>query len=215
MVPDILTHNQYRLLFTLLHIQRVRGEMSEEEYETAVETLVGEDLSGDRWTYAPATDRWYRLEKGSWKRGEPRGPLIVPLPAHLAAALRDLSAELREAERSVPRPHRDRAETGWRLAVVSGAEAGSSLSLGSRVRIGRSREAEVRVRDRQASRFHAEIRHVDGGYVIADLGSTHGTRVNGMRIDRTTRLRPGDTITVGRTRFQVLDATRPSPGRTP
>jgi hypothetical protein len=215
MVPDILTHDQYRLLFTLFHVQRVRGEISEGEYQSAVETMVSEDLYGDRWTYAPAEDRWYRLEKGSWERGEPRGPLIVPLPAELAAALDDLSAELRKAEESVPSPRGKRHETSWRLAVLSGPNVGTSLRLGKRVRIGRSRAAEIRVNDSHVSRFHAELWRADGAYVIADQGSSHGTLVNDAPIDRATLLSAGDTITVGRTRFMLLDATRQPPGREP
>ena len=32
------------------------------------------------------------------------------------------------------------------------------------------------------SRRHAEVRPVGTGYAVADLGSTNGTRVNGIRI---------------------------------
>ena len=46
------------------------------------------------------------------------------------------------------------------------------------------------------SRYHAEVRRVQGGYELVDLDSTVGTSVNGKRIDRVI-LQPGDVISVG------------------
>ena len=40
-----------------------------------------------------------------------------------------------------------------------------------------------------------------GGYVIVDLGSTNGTRVNGVAV-REQLLRNGDEVSVGSSRFR-------------
>lgn len=48
---------------------------------------------------------------------------------------------------------------------------------------------------------HAVVRIRGGSPMIADLGSTNGTYVNGERIAAETTLRPGDTIAVGGTRM--------------
>jgi len=48
---------------------------------------------------------------------------------------------------------------------------------------------------------HAVVRIRGGSPMIADLGSTNGTYVNGERIVAETTLRPGDTIAVGGTRM--------------
>jgi hypothetical protein len=64
--------------------------------------------------------------------------------------------------------------------------------------LGRSREADVRVADVNASRRHAELREEDSTYWIVDLGSTNGVEVNGKRVDRA-RLSDGDRITIGTT----------------
>ncbi len=65
-----------------------------------------------------------------------------------------------------------------------------------RVVIGRSRGCDLRLPSGDASRRHAEIVPVTGGYVMRDLGSTNGTFVNGERVDQR-QLRPGDRIRIG------------------
>ncbi len=65
------------------------------------------------------------------------------------------------------------------------------------VSIGRSSEAAVHLPDTSVSRRHAEIRPAGNGYVIVDLGSTNGTRVNGHRINGEHNLAQGDSISVG------------------
>ena len=62
--------------------------------------------------------------------------------------------------------------------------------------IGRASEAEVRLSDTSVSRRHAEVRPTGDGWTIVDLGSTNGTRVNGVPVTDH-RLQDGDTITVG------------------
>ena len=64
--------------------------------------------------------------------------------------------------------------------------------------IGRSLEATLRVEDRWASRRHCEIIEREGVLVVRDLGSTHGTLLNGQSITEST-LTPGDRLTVGLT----------------
>ena len=68
--------------------------------------------------------------------------------------------------------------------------------------IGRSDDVDVRVDCRWASRRHCEIDHVDGQLVLRDLGSRHGTIVNGQPVREAT-LNPGDEIGVGLDRFVV------------
>ena len=69
-----------------------------------------------------------------------------------------------------------------------------------RVVVGRSRECDVRVDDGNVSRRHFELVQ-DGptAWVVADLGSTNGTEVNGRRVSGRKRLDDGDRITIGGT----------------
>jgi hypothetical protein len=75
---------------------------------------------------------------------------------------------------------------------------GRRLVIGSSgATLGRSRECDVVVHDANVSRRHAELRLAAGGWVITDLGSTNGTRVNGRQIRGSETLRAGDEIELG------------------
>lgn len=65
--------------------------------------------------------------------------------------------------------------------------------------IGRSRNCEVVLEDTGVSRRHAELRPDADGWVVSDLGSTNGVRVNGQDIHEPHLLRPGDRIELGST----------------
>jgi pSer/pThr/pTyr-binding forkhead associated (FHA) protein len=73
---------------------------------------------------------------------------------------------------------------------VAGSRRGQrqELSAELRVRFGRHPECEVSFdphRDIDASSRHAELRHVDAGWVLVDLGSSNGTYVEGHRVTET------------------------------
>jgi FhaA, N-terminal domain/FHA domain len=67
--------------------------------------------------------------------------------------------------------------------------------------LGRSRESDCVFRDPNISRRHAELRRgPTGDWQVVDLGSTNGVKVNGRRVE-SSRLSPGDEVTLGTTRF--------------
>jgi pSer/pThr/pTyr-binding forkhead associated (FHA) protein len=73
---------------------------------------------------------------------------------------------------------------------VAGIRKGQrqEFAAGLRVRFGRHPECEVSFdpqRDIDASSRHAELRHVDAGWVLVDLGSSNGTYVDGHRVTET------------------------------
>ncbi len=61
--------------------------------------------------------------------------------------------------------------------------------------IGRRLDNHLVVDDPRVSRYHAQIRHVRGRFIIFDLNSTGGTYVNGQRINNSV-LYPGDVISL-------------------
>lgn len=72
---------------------------------------------------------------------------------------------------------------------------------GPQATIGRSKGAQCVLSDPNVSRRHAELRRSQSGdWTIADLGSTNGVKVNGRRVS-STRLSPGDQVTLGTTTF--------------
>lgn len=63
--------------------------------------------------------------------------------------------------------------------------------------IGRTAPAEVVIASPEVSRRHCRI-EIQGDYaVLTDLGSTNGTRVDGVRLERPTRLLSGAQFTLG------------------
>ena len=72
------------------------------------------------------------------------------------------------------------------------------ISLGKEALIiGRLAECDIAFDDSNVSRRHAEIKALAGGYAVNDLGSTNGTKVNGVTISFERALRDGDIISVG------------------
>jgi hypothetical protein len=67
--------------------------------------------------------------------------------------------------------------------------------------IGRSRDCDVTVEDPNVSRHHAEVRPSGGSWIVRDLGSTNGVKVNGRRIQGPQSLKPGDRIELGTSRL--------------
>lgn len=74
---------------------------------------------------------------------------------------------------------------------------------GTQILLGRSRACDVRFLDPTVSRRHAALQRVAGGWLVVDQGSTHGTFVNGRRVDRAI-VHDGDTLTLGRARPLVV-----------
>ncbi len=95
---------------------------------------------------------------------------------------------------------------------TGGAGAGSLvLPSGERfvlgetvVTIGRLPESVLTLEDPNVSRQHAEIRPSGQGFVLADLGSTNGSKVNGIKVSERV-LQDGDELTFGSTsvRFEA------------
>jgi hypothetical protein len=77
---------------------------------------------------------------------------------------------------------------------------------GDECRIGRSRDNDLTLPDRegaQSSAHHALARHERGQWWIYDLGSTNGTFVNGVRVTRAP-FGPGDRLVFGDTECAVV-----------
>jgi pSer/pThr/pTyr-binding forkhead associated (FHA) protein len=71
------------------------------------------------------------------------------------------------------------------------------------VSVGRGTTNDITLDDARVSRSHARLDFAEGGITLVDLGSSNGTHINGVRIERAT-LVPGDTIGVGGQELQYL-----------
>jgi hypothetical protein len=103
---------------------------------------------------------------------------------------------VRERDRQRPKePEQDVRALVSTRAVIS-MDDRRYVFDGPRATIGRSKSAECVLADPNVSRRHADT----GEWQIVDLGSTNGIKVNGRRVT-STRLSPGDQVTVGTTTF--------------
>jgi hypothetical protein len=98
--------------------------------------------------------------------------------------------------------------------------------VGNQILLGREEGLDITLQAPEASRRHTQITWQAGQFVIADMGSTNGTFVNGVQITTPQILSPGDSIGIGQTAlvFQVAgpqvaapppvyQAPRPQPAR--
>jgi hypothetical protein len=132
------------------------------------------------------------------------------LTARSQAELDDLVADVRQ-----PGPLRRAAiaAVGW-LSTLSGDieaawETGRLpvLALPEHdtrpTTIGRSVECDCVVVEPSISRRHAELRRAGEHWLLRDLGSRNGTRLNGMRVSAEVEARPGDQVSFGGVRFRL------------
>lgn len=82
--------------------------------------------------------------------------------------------------------------------VIDGPDRGKVFGdLTAPVTIGREDGNTIELNDERVSRFHLKVFDESGKAVLADLGSTNGTQVNGEPVHLWV-LRPGDLVTVGK-----------------
>lgn len=84
------------------------------------------------------------------------------------------------------------------LRITEGPGKGTSIEVTAGLTIGSRPDSGLRLDDPTVSRKHAEISRTAEGFLLQDLGSTNGTFLNGVRIDRA-YLRNGAVVTVGET----------------
>ena len=75
--------------------------------------------------------------------------------------------------------------------------------------IGRTQDCDLRISDMSVSRRHAELTRGEDGWLLSDLGSHNGTRINGWLVREPVPLRPGDTVQFGSAVFVVQAETPP------
>ncbi len=105
-------------------------------------------------------------------------------------------------------------ESPVRLVIREGASSRTVKIDTVPFTIGRQPDSNLFLPHTQVSRQHAVIHRDDDGYFLQDLGSRHGTLVNGIRRE-TIRLQSGDRIQLGQSNVTLLFlATREQPSAT-
>lgn len=118
--------------------------------------------------------------------------LIGVLYGFIALVVREIRRDLRRSPVSPIVARLTVAQTRARAVAI-----GHAIELGQSTLIGRHPECALRLEDEHASSRHAEVQRKGAGWVIRDLGSTNGTRVNGRTVAGETSLSHGDLIEIG------------------
>ncbi len=90
------------------------------------------------------------------------------------------------------------------LAITSGVAAGTTIVLDEDfVTIGRSGDSTLVIVDEYTSTYHARLARTGDQWVLTDLDSTNGTRLNGDRVTKPVTVPMYTPVTIGTTTFEL------------
>jgi len=94
-----------------------------------------------------------------------------------------------------------------RVEVIDGPDRGRHVVGSDVVSVGTARDNTLAVGDFTVSRYHLEVSVRPGGILVCDLGSTNGTYIGAVRIERAI-VPPGTLVKLGGTAIRFDDAVR-------
>ncbi len=131
--------------------------------------------------------------------------MVLALYAFLLSVLSVIRRDLhRAAAGTVPEPPRGEDRL---LVVDPGATSlrvGAAFELSGPTTLGRARDNAIVLDDGYVSARHARLTPRDGVWLLADLGSTNGTRLNERPVRGEVRVAPGDVIALGSVRLKLV-----------
>ncbi|MEJ7603538.1 MAG: sigma 54-interacting transcriptional regulator [Kofleriaceae bacterium] len=92
-----------------------------------------------------------------------------------------------------------------RVEVVDGPDRGAHATSEEVLSVGTARDNALAIGDFTVSRYHLEAAARPGGILVTDLGSTNGSYVGSVRIERAV-VPPGTLLTIGGTTIRFADA---------
>jgi serine phosphatase RsbU (regulator of sigma subunit) len=93
------------------------------------------------------------------------------------------------------------------IQIISGLNVGETYELNEReTLLGRHPDCHVIFRDSTVSRRHARITQDADGFYVDDVGSQHGTRLNGELVRFPLKLKAHDEILLSQTRIVFIDS---------
>ena len=130
-------------------------------------------------------------------------------PRRRGQALRDRLSLLKMAVTGRPGPATRQLHAQQRAELPLKAVELPGLCLprqpDRRFTIGRAMACDFTLADLSVSRWHARLYTEDERWLLSDLGSTNGTRLNGWRVTTGVPVTPGDQVTFGSVSFVITD----------
>src|SRR5437763_8339988 len=207
--------NRYELRVAPIDLERF-GEYSR-ALADQVRTYL-EDYARERGLRMIAEPRVEVVPDISQRRGTVRASArfadLPPAVQHEIDVAAEGTRRLLLAELAAAQPTRgaDKAEHLW---LVDGADLRVGLEPeAGLVRIGRAADNDVVITSQRVSRYHAQLRWVESGWLVYDLDSTNGTFVNdqSVSIRQPRTLEPGARLMLGDHELEVR-ASEPRRGR--
>ena len=142
--------------------------------------------------------------------GGSKQPLPAPTPAPVAVGAAQAAQAVQSAGPAPITPSGGAlpsagGQTRARILVItSGAAAGTSLPLDDDiVTIGRSTDSTLAIVDEYTSTYHAKLARNGDQWMLTDLDSTNGTKLNGTRVSGTVLVPTFTPVTIGTTTFEL------------
>lgn len=97
---------------------------------------------------------------------------------------------------------------GARIRLIGGGDRSGpgSYAIDDSVLLGRTPECDIQLDDAAASARHARISKRGRHWLIEDLDSSNGTFVDGVRVNGSRRVNPGQRIKIGRTELTIEES---------
>jgi X-X-X-Leu-X-X-Gly heptad repeat protein len=193
----------------------VDGRLSHETFMLRVQVALGarnsgqlagllDDLPPRRPRLAQARTAARRLARNARTAVTDGAAAVADGAAAMADGASALAAPLREA--LSPRREPPRREPPLPAPTRPGAPPAPFVfpaGEGTSFTIGRHQGCDLFIADMTVSRLHARLARVTEGWLLIDLGSTNGTRLNGWRVRDAVPIRPGDQVRFGSAEFVV------------
>ena len=154
-----------------------------------------------------------RPQKSPGNPKNPRNP--EKLLARIRAALRGAGSRHGPGSPEPAWPPHHQGHRGSPAAQLSGAAGPAPFVFppgsGVRFTIGRTRDCDLCLTDLSVSRRHALLVRREDGWVLSDLGSHNGTRLNGWLVREPVPVRAGDRLEFGSMAFIIQGDPPPEP----
>jgi len=137
----------------------------------------------------------------------PRRPGAMKLMARIRALLRTQPTAGPPYEQAPPRipPPQHAWQSPPAPPLANPAPLVFPPGNGVRFTIGRTRDCDLCLADLSVSRMHALLVRREDGWVLSDLGSHNGTRLNGWLVREPVQVRAGDRVEFGSMAFIIQD----------
>jgi pSer/pThr/pTyr-binding forkhead associated (FHA) protein len=127
----------------------------------------------------------------------------------VVAAIR---SDLRRGPQPAPEPGRAQPMLEVLQPAGSALHRGQLITVDSSTSLGRESDNHVVIADDSVSGKHAVLQRDGRAWVLRDLGSTNGTRVNNRDLSGSVKLKSGDVIELGRVSLRFADGQKRTSG---